>query len=74
MTLADACFENFANEQDFDSNHVSGIDVRKQCSNGNCNNEKLNKGCFPSLRYICNDITDELYEYEKGWKEVGLAR
>ena len=59
VDAAEVCFEGFANEQTFDSNLVSGIDLRKKCKDGNCHNEGSNEKCsFASSRYICDDITN----------------
>ena len=74
MDQATSCFANYANEQNFKDN-VSGIDLHRKCSNASCNNE--NKTCsssFASSRYICDDTSSQIYDYERGWKEVALVQ
>ena len=69
-----ACFGEFANQHDFDTNNISGIDV-EQLADSSFKYNKTKSSCSLSgYKYLCDNVTEQIPTYNRGWKEVGYVQ
>ena len=72
--MLDECFGNVKNENQFEEG-ISGIDVEAEIGSGPYDYSNYDGDCsLGKYRYLCENLTESIAAYNRGWKEVALIK